>query len=252
MLIAIVSDIHANYPALRAVLEDARGFPVDRWFCLGDTVGYGPDPVECLDWARTNCQINLLGNHDAAVADIFQPEGWLREEACFVIRHHQEALSADARKWLADRPVSFQWREFDGFLVHGAPGPYPYMEYFLWDVLPTEVFDRTPEKMIILGHTHIPCLYQTSDSFTVVPVVAAGAPIPDHPVYLEDNRRTILNPGSVGQPRDEDPRASYVLLDTEARALTFRRVPYDIMATQRRMKECGYPPFLWERLQYGR
>ncbi|MHA2620426.1 MAG: metallophosphoesterase family protein [bacterium JZ-2024 1] len=251
MRIAIVSDIHANEVALKAILEDANAFAVDRWFSLGDVVGYGPDPSACLRWARENCDINLLGNHDAAVAGLLDSEHLFRDVAHTVVLRHRELLSDEQRAWLANLPTSEHLEDANLLLVHGAPGPDPFLEYVVWDVTPLEVFERTPYRLIGVGHSHIPFLYEFQPHTGVIPIVAFGAPVPSEKIAIKDSSRYLFNPGSVGQPRDRDPRAAYLLWDTDLKTLTFRRVPYDIMETQRRMAKCDYPAWLAERLQYG-
>jgi diadenosine tetraphosphatase ApaH/serine/threonine PP2A family protein phosphatase len=252
MIFGIVSDIHGNLVALKAVLEDALSVAVDRWICLGDTVGYGADPAECVAWVREHCDIVLMGNHDAAIAGIIDPEQFMNEDAVVAVRKHREALRKDDLDWLSKLPLTWRLDEPEMYLVHGAPTQNPYLDYLVWDVSPDEAFAATTESIIGVGHTHIPHLYGMSPEGGIFPVVAFGARPPADPIPLRPGSRFLFNPGSVGQPRDRDPRASYALLDTTARTLTFRRVSYDIIEAQRRMRMCGYPQWLWERLQYGR
>jgi predicted phosphodiesterase len=217
MIVGILSDIHANLTALEAVLADARGFAVDRWLCVGDTVGYGPDPAQCVAWVRKNCEVVVLGNHDAAVAGVIAPEEFLNDDAVAAVRTHTNILSEEDRDWLAGLEKANRWDPGGLFLVHGAPTAAPLLDYLVWDVTPGQVLEATREWMVVVGHTHIPCLYEDHAAAGTAPLVAFGARVPEDPIALRADSRYLLNPGSVGQPRDRDPRAGYAIWDATAR-----------------------------------
>jgi diadenosine tetraphosphatase ApaH/serine/threonine PP2A family protein phosphatase len=252
-MIAILSDIHGNLEALRAVLADARRAGAVGIYCLGDVVGYGPNPRECLDLARDFC-LTLLGNHDQAA--LFDPAGFspVAERAIFWARGQLESSpeprSVREGRWefLADRPRVY--REKDLLFVH-ASARNPLNEYvFPEDICNERKMERIfalVERYCFQGHTHIPGVFvqQAPDDQVVV----------HHPdevghVYRLNGRKTLVNVGSVGQPRDGDPRACYVLLEDDL--VRFRRVEYDVEATVRKIHAVpDLDPFLGNRLFKG-
>jgi diadenosine tetraphosphatase ApaH/serine/threonine PP2A family protein phosphatase len=250
---AIISDIHSNFEALQAVLEDIDRANVTEIYCLGDIVGYGPNPRECIDLVM-KCQMVLLGNHDQGA--IFDPDGFNgpAERAIFwtrdVLESSRESRQAREKRWefLAERPRSF--RE-DGLLyVHGS-ARNPLNEY----VFPEDIYNqRKMERIFALvdrycfqGHTHVPGVFleQSDDLYQF------NSPDEIDYVHKLDERKTLCNVGSVGQPRDGDPRACYVLLDEEA--IRYRRVEYDIETTIRKIYAIPQlENFLGDRLRDGR
>lgn len=248
MRIAVLSDIHANLPALEAVLDHAaRGGTVDALWCLGDTVGYGPQPNECIARLREFPHLAVAGNHDHAAigrlgTEEFNP--YAAEAARWTARH----LSAKSRSYLEGLPLTA--REGPFTLVHGSLRD-PIWEY-LFSVeaaLAHLKLQATPYSFV--GHTHIPLvLEERGDAEGGV-----GVRQPQDTQRLElGAQRLILNPGGVGQPRDGDPRAAYALLemDGDQPLVGFRRVAYDVGATQRLMQQAGLPAVLWQRLAHGR
>ncbi len=240
MRVLVFSDIHANLTALEAVLADAG--PVDAHWFLGDLVGYGPDPNECV--ARVRSLPNLvavLGNHDAAVLEKM-PLNWFNREASNLIRWTQERLTPENFAFLQQLPEAHVQGEV--LLVHGSPRA-PVTEYILTSEIADEALARTEANFCFVGHTHSPARWQEEDGGVRFCPPVNGEPLPLKP-------RAILNPGSVGQPRDGDPRAAYALYDTEAQTWTWRRVPYDIGAVQQRMRALGLSPTNVLRLAVGR
>jgi diadenosine tetraphosphatase ApaH/serine/threonine PP2A family protein phosphatase len=240
--VALLADVHANLVALEAVLA-AIG-RVDAIWVMGDTVGYGPDPSDVLALLRERSALIVAGNHDLAVAtgrgvDVFNPY------AAAAVRAHRSWLSADERDTLASLPLT---AEADGFtLCHGSLRD-PVWEYVMSPQQASATLRLARTTHGCNGHTHIPVV------FTTLVITSGGFaerhdPIPDHPIRLEG--RALVNPGSVGQPRDSDPRAAYAVLDTDAATVTFRRAPYDIAATQARIRARGLPGFLADRLAIG-
>jgi predicted phosphodiesterase len=246
---AIISDIHSNLEALDAVLEDIAKQDVEAVYCLGDVVGYGPNPRECIDRVM-QCQLVLLGNHDQGA--MFDPEGFNppAERAIFWTRAQLEApgesRAAREKRWefLAERPRTH--RE-DGFLyVHGS-ARNPLNEY----VFPEDIYNqRKMERIFALverycfqGHTHVPGIFTESLQF-FSPEEISGE-------YQLDGRKTLCNVGSVGQPRDGEWKACYVLLDGET--IRYRRVEYDIETTIKKIYAVpDLENFLGDRLRDGR
>jgi predicted phosphodiesterase len=246
---AIISDIHGNLEALQAVLKDIEARGVSEIYCLGDVVGYGPNPRECVDLVM-RCKVVLLGNHDQGA--IFDPDGFnpQAERAIFWTRAQLENLSEPRqireRRWefLAERPR--QVRE-NGFLyVHGS-ARYPLSEY----VFPEDIYNMKKmerifalvERYCFQGHTHVPGIFTENLQFL--------SPEDVNSQYKLDGRKTLCNVGSVGQPRDGDWRACYVMLDGET--INFIRVEYDVETTIRKVYEIDeLDNFLGDRLREGR
>lgn len=228
MRLLILSDIHSNLVALERVLEEEKSW--DMILCLGDVVGYGPDPGECISRMRTLRFRCIAGNHDVAVV---LGETWgFNPYAAAAVQINRGLLGLEALRWLKGLPERLDL-ELEGVsiaLFHGSPRD-PLNEY----VFPHEahawaegLLERTQADLLLLGHTHIPYL-------------------------VEVDRRYLANPGSVGQPRDGDPRASYMLVQIEENSITVshRRVKYDIDEVAERMRRLRLPEFLVSRLYYG-
>jgi diadenosine tetraphosphatase ApaH/serine/threonine PP2A family protein phosphatase len=248
---AILSDIHGNLEALQAVLQDAARHGVEAVYCLGDTVGYGPDPRECLDLAM-GWQVVLLGNFDQAVLSDAPDLGptaiaatrslvWSRRELKAAVPDPQ--ASNRRRQFLTERPRSQQEGNF--LFVHGSPRN-PLHEY----VFPEDIYNQRKmaaifslvERYCFLGHTHVPGVFTDDGRFRTPEEVDC--------LYRLDARKTVVNVGSVGQPRDGDWRACYVLLDRDV--TVFRRVEYDIGTTVRKIRDIDPDGFLGDRLGDGR
>jgi len=242
--IAIVADIHANLAAFEAVLRhsEASG-PVDALWSLGDIVGYGPHPNECIALLRRYEHRGAAGNHDLAACARLGTEEF-NEAAAEAARWTAEQLSAAARSYLQEQQLVVC--EDDFTLVHGSLR-WPEWEYLLSGEQAQAHFElqRTPYGLV--GHSHVPfvCREQQGAPPTLRPATA------DERIELGEGR-LILNPGSVGQPRDSDPRASYALYDGDAGTVTYHRVEYDVAATQRAIEAARLPRWLSERLSDGR
>jgi diadenosine tetraphosphatase ApaH/serine/threonine PP2A family protein phosphatase len=240
MRIAVLSDIHANLPALDAVLA-ALG-PVDAVWQLGDVVGYGPHPDEVVVRLRELGAVGVRGNHDAAALGALDVE-WFNPDGRRAIEWTARRISPETRAWLAGLPERAELGEMT--LVHGSPRN-PTWEYVTTasDARANLAAFATP--YCLYGHTHLPAAWREDDG-RVEPLG------PSHGSVLPlDGRRLLLNPGSVGQPRDGDPRASAAILDTEARRVTWHRVAYPIATTQAAMRAAALPPRLVARLGHGR
>ncbi len=236
MRIAIVSDIHANISALRAVLAHAEaGGDVDGLWCLGDTVGYGPHPNECIAELRSSDNRTVAGNHDLAACGKMGTEEF-NEAAASAAKWTEGQLTDDARSYLEDLPMTLE--EGDFTLVHGSLR-WPEWEYLLSGEQAQAQFELQKTPISLVGHTHLPavCAEDPAGPPTLRP---AGD---DERLELGDGR-WIINPGSVGQPRDGDPRSSYAIYDSGDASITFSRVEYDISTTQEAMKDAGLSQWL--------
>jgi len=243
MRLLLISDIHANLAAFETVLEDAP--PYDKVWCLGDMVGYGPDPNECIELLRALPHVCVAGNHDWAVLGKLDIEDF-NPDAQYACLWTREQLTPDNREYLDNLPVSLIEEEFT--LVHGSPRQ-PIWEYILYPSVAKANFAHFSTQICLVGHTHAPVIFRFRPHDPDAPC-ESFLPSLDGPMPLGSDR-LIINPGSVGQPRDGDARASYVILDTEAMTLEYHRVIYPVKVTQERMIEHGLPPRLIARLSYG-
>jgi len=241
MRVLILSDIHANLTALDAVIEAAG--PVDQTWCLGDIVGYGPDPNECINRLRGLTHlICILGNHDAAVIDKIPLEAF-NPEARSSIQWTRTQVSPTNIEWLETLP---EWIIVeDVMLAHGSPRN-PVWEYLLDPSTASLNFDHFNTRICFVGHTHLPIAYSQN-----------GKGKPAHwtiPVSGETYRpeaKTIINPGSTGQPRDRDPRAAFGIYDSHTQLWHPNRVAYNIRAVQERIRSLSLPLRLAVRLSEG-
>jgi len=236
--VALLSDVHANLVALEAVL--AAVGPADALWVTGDTVGYGPDPSEVLALLRERGAVMVQGNHDRGVAT---GEGLelFHERAAVAARMHAEWLSAEERDLLASLPQVTSLERFT--LCHGSLRD-PLWEYVMDTATAAATIERSRTPFACCGHTHVPALFVRDGERTraLRPVVETAYPL---------DPRCLLNPGSVGQPRDGDPRAAYAVLDTDAGTAAFYRASYRIRETQRRIRARGLPEMFAERLAFG-
>jgi diadenosine tetraphosphatase ApaH/serine/threonine PP2A family protein phosphatase len=232
MRILVISDIHANYEALEAVLADAGA--VDETWCLGDIVGYGPDPNLCVEVVREQPNLTcLLGNHDAAILGRM-PLAAFNGEARRSLDLQSRVLTADNVEFLRSLPDSTLTNGLVT-LAHGSPRD-PTWEYVLNTLSARLNFDYFSTPFCFVGHAHLQCMFQMDEDRNRV-----SMEVPPVGEIMEMKPRAIFNPGSVGQPRDRDPRASYAIYDPIARTWEPRRVEYDIAAVQARIRELGMP-----------
>ena len=242
MRIAVISDIHGNWHAFEAVLADIEQEPVDEIWCLGDVVGYGPQPNRCVEEARSRSELCLIGNHDLAAIgrvalDDFSPDAKVSAEWT------AEELEDGAREFLGTLEPKAERSGVE--LFHASPRD-PVWEYILSEGAVRDALERTTADLVLVGHSHIPIALQLSNGGALAGGLAKGGS------ELElTGGRYLLNPGSVGQPRDGDPRAAYLVIDLESRHAHFRRIPYDIEQTQAEIRERGLPDALAERLACG-
>ena len=236
MKVAVISDIHANWPALKAVLADLPA--VDDVVCLGDVVGYGGDPVRCLDYVRDHAWLALLGNHDLACVDRDVLE-WFNEDAATAIRWTVEQIGPERIEWLRDRPPAD--RRDGALMVHASPRS-PVFEYVMDAESAAANLGEIGDGVCFHGHSHLPGVF-SMDGDRVRHHYRVGTAELHGPV--------MVNPGSVGQPRDRDPDSSYGIWDTAAGTFEFRRVAYDRAAAQQAILDAGLPARFAHRLDYG-
>jgi predicted phosphodiesterase len=244
MRVAVISDIHSNLTALHAVFDDIEQMGAVAIWCLGDLVGYGPEPNACVELVRERTDLCLGGNHDLAALGKMDLE-YFNPDAAVAALWTAEVLTPASREFLGALPCLLQREPFT--LAHGSPR-HPEWEYILTYGVARANFELLETPYCLVGHTHWPTAWRKVDgdenSLECEPLVH-GLPYP----FAEDP--VILNPGSVGQPRDGDTRASYLLLDTDARTATARRVAYPIEQTQALMRVAGLPQRLIDRLAAG-
>lgn len=237
MRIGVFSDIHANWQALEAVIADSQ-FLIDDGICLGDVVGYGGDPVKCVDEVRKRGWPTLVGNHDRACTD---PEilGWFNDDAAQVIRWTIDGLGPDRLAWLKALPES---TEREGvLLVHASPRD-PIFEYILDGATAAANLLLLDGRACLHGHTHVPGWFHIEDG-TIAHDYWQGSMKIDGPA--------LINPGSVGQPRDGNPDASYGIWDTDRHTFEWRRVPYDREGAKSAITGNNLPPRFAARLDVG-
>jgi diadenosine tetraphosphatase ApaH/serine/threonine PP2A family protein phosphatase len=238
---AILSDIHGNLEALDAVFADAAG-RADSVLCLGDTVGYGADPLPCVERIAERAQAIVGGNHDWAVADRLEM-AWFNRYARAAAEWTRERLDDDHRAYLGGLPLVAEVAE--ATLVHASPAEPEAWDYLISAEEGFAAFAHFQTRWCFVGHSHVPGVWSLGSSG---PDFQPGV----QDVRPEPGRRYLVNVGSVGQPRDRDARAAYAVWDAETGALSMRRVGYDLDAARGKIVRAGLPTFLAERLADGR
>lgn len=242
MRMALISDIHANLEALQAVLKDIESRQVDKIHCLGDVIGYGCDPVACLELVSKHCEIKLMGNHEYAAIGVLSSES--------MNQHARTSMHWTVGK-LGDRDISMiadfdmTATDADCLLVHASPHEPDDWHYILSQHEAAEAFEAFDQKLAFHGHTHLPMIFCEAPDGKIRTIVG-------HDFDPDEESRYLANIGSVGQPRDNDPRASYVVYDSNEIAVRYHRVEYDIKATQAKMCRADMPSMLIERLEIGK
>ena len=238
---AIVSDIHANLEGLEAVLKDAQEQKCTHYVCLGDIVGYGPNPNECLNLIRSlDCPV-IMGNHDEYCASDLDLTGF-NAMAAEAIRWTRTQLSADDKTWLRDLKYV---RHVESFTIVHATLDLPERWAYVFDRLSAQAsFNYQHTAVCFNGHTHVPV------AFVRGPTGLQGGLYSK--IKIEVGRKYFVNVGSVGQPRDRNPKSAYVIFDLIANIIELRRVDYDIGMTQKKIRAAGLPESLAERIEHGR
>jgi predicted phosphodiesterase len=253
--LAIVSDIHANLPALEVVLADAQRVGVDQLWCLGDVVGYGAHPDECASLIAERSALCLVGNHDLAVLGELDDSAF-SPAAAAAVRWTRETARPETIEFLRGLEPAEESREVA--LYHASPRD-PIWEYVLWPDQAAECIAVQAARVSLIGHSHVALFFVMAED--------GDRGGPDQAIELEDvakcaqavagtrldlsEGRWLINPGSVGQPRDGDPRAAWMVLDTEAWTAVWRRTVYDVAGAQSAIRAARLPDSLAERLEYG-
>ncbi|MFC1962066.1 metallophosphoesterase family protein [Chloroflexota bacterium] len=242
MRIAIIADIHGNLTAFKAVLDDIgqRG-GVKGYWCLGDVVGYGPEPRQCLDLLRSLKHVCVAGNHDWAAIDKISTAD-LNPDAAIACRWTAKQLRKKDIAYLESLPLTIVKNSFT--LVHGSPRE-PIGEYVISMNIAQTNFSFFETRYCLVGHSHTPLVFKEEKGETT-----SSRLFPDIKLLLGESR-LIINPGGVGQPRDGDPRASYAIFDSDFGNINLHRVPYDIEAVQEKIMKEGLPLRLATRLSHG-
>ncbi len=241
---ALISDIHSNIDALDAVLADIEQWPCRGILCLGDIVGYGPEPAACVQRVMDTCAVSVIGNHEAMLfmAGQFPPEEFGASVGDPIALAYEQ-VSEEQMKWLRNLPIT---ADLDPMMLsHTSLHEPPYFHYIHDKDEAKAHFAAQTTFVSFHGHTHVPVIWEEKEG-----VISCFEPMDKH-VRLDERRRYAINVGSVGQPRDNDPRASYALYDYETRVLLHRRVEYDIARAQARFKKAKLPAHNAKRIKKG-
>ncbi|MFP4029511.1 MAG: metallophosphoesterase family protein [Candidatus Brocadiia bacterium] len=236
---AIIGDIHSNLTALETVKADIHDMEIDEILCVGDLVGYAARPRECLEFVRENAAAVVAGNHDYGVSGALSLE-YFNADAMNAVQWTREVLSEEEISYLDSLPLITEYNDI--LLVHSTPRNPEAFAYIqtLYDA--TIAFNQMENNLALIGHSHAPIVFQDSDP-------------PDYFLVnefeLPEGQKVLINVGSVGQPRDLDPRSSYAIYDSEERRVTLRRLEYNIEQAARRITEAGLPPNNAQRLYWG-
>ena len=242
MRVAVLSDIHGNLHALDAVLESVAADAPDAVWCLGDLVGYGPRPNRCCTTVRARADVCLIGNHDLGVLGRLDLEDFSYDAAASA-RWSGSVLEDEPRAFLESlEPEATE----NGVGLYHASARDPVWEYVLTPVAALASFAQTEARILLVGHSHVALAFGLADQRLETRIAPGGTQLD-----VSGEGRWILNPGSVGQPRDGDPRAAYLLLDFDAGRADYRRVEYPVERTQQEIIERGLPDALAERLGQG-
>ncbi|MBS1883034.1 MAG: metallophosphoesterase family protein [Actinobacteria bacterium] len=247
MRVGVISDVHANLPALEAVLESIDAAAPEEIWCLGDVVGYGAQPDRCATLVRERCSISLNGNHDLAVIGAIEAATF-SETARAAVDWTRAHSSAETLGYLSE--LAPEGAREDIGLFHASPRD-PIWEYVLSTDQAEAGLDAQSERICLIGHSHV-SLFFTRPLSTGRRTFATGAQAGDGDLLDLGEGEWLLNPGSVGQPRDGDPRAAWLELDTDEQTARYHRVAYDAVAAGAAILEAGLPSALAERLQIGR
>jgi predicted phosphodiesterase len=242
MKVAVISDIHANRHAFEAVLDAIAESDASEMWCLGDLVGYGGDPDACVELARRHAAVCLAGNHDMAVVGELSLEEFSRG-ASLAAQWTREVIAPDNLSFLAS--LEPKGRDGEVGLYHASPRD-PVWEYVLSALLAELCLDAQPDRVCLIGHSHVALSFERHEG-----TLATGEPRREGAELDISSGEWLLNPGSVGQPRDGDPRAGWLLLDLDERRASFKRTAYDIAGAAASIRAARLPDSLAERLEYG-
>ena len=242
MRVAVASDIHGNRHAFEAVVDAAKEAQVEELWCLGDLVGYGAEPDACVALAEAECAIILAGNHDLAVVDVLSLEDFSRG-AALAAQWTKDTIRPETREFLLSLSPT---GEAEGVGLYHASPRDPIWEYVLSGLTAELCLDAAPQRVSLIGHSHVALSFHRIEGEP-----ATGSTRRDGDLLDLGGGEWLLNPGAVGQPRDGDPRAAWMILDTTAWTAEYRRTDYDLAGAQAAIRAARLPDSLAERLQYG-
>lgn len=242
MKVAVISDVHGNRHALEAVLADVARENVDAIWCLGDLVGYGADPNDCVTTVLSECDICLAGNHDLAVTGDISLEEFSRG-AAMAARWTQDVLRPENLEALKQLEPQ---QHLNGLGLYHASPRDPIWEYVLSSLLAEMCLEKAEDDINLIGHSHVALAFVKREG-----ELATGESRRNSDTVSLVEGQWLLNPGSVGQPRDGDPRAAWLLFDVDSKTATWRRVQYDVAGAQSAIRAARLPESLAERLEYG-
>jgi len=242
MQLAIISDVHANLEALTAVIRDIEKETVERIFFLGDAVGYGAEPNKCIKLICDFCDVRLLGNHDYVAMGLESPE-YFNVAAKQSIFWTRKALTRKAMEQISDFEMEATFLDY--YFVHASPDNPSEWNYLLTTEEASKNFEFFSQGYCFIGHSHLPAVFCRYPDGTVKSQASES-------FVAEPGCRYIINVGSVGQPRDGNKNACYLIADSDANSFEFRRLPYDLTKAQKKMKKAQLPDFLVTRLASGK
>ncbi len=242
MIIAVISDIHANLEALEAVLKDCDTRKVDAVYCLGDVVGYGSDPGPCLELVDKRCEVKLLGNHEYAALGLL-PTQLLNQVARSSLAWTQNQLNDRHFSIIAEFTLDADYDVLH--FVHASPFEPEKWHYVLTEPEARAAFGKLEGHICFIGHSHLPLIFAENPDGSIRQQVG-------HDFQPDEECRYLVNVGAVGQPRDNDPRACYVTFDTNEVEVQYHRLEYDVARTRAKMAEAKLPQMLIDRLEVGR
>jgi diadenosine tetraphosphatase ApaH/serine/threonine PP2A family protein phosphatase len=241
MRYAIFSDVHSNLEAFTSVIDAMEGDKAEEYICAGDIVGYGADPCPCIESTKRLTGNVICGNHDWASAGVFDVS-YFNEHAKKAVVWTAHVLSGPEKRYLKDLDLVYEAKDF--VAVHGSLNEPEKFNYILDLYSAKQTFRLMRKRICFIGHSHFPAIFTKSGG----DIACIGAVS----VELDTDASYIVNVGSVGQPRDGDPRASYVIYDTDKNTIEIKRVSYDVKKAQEKILGAGLPSFLAERLSVGR
>ena len=242
MKLALISDIHGNLEALTSVLRDISRYQVDKIHCLGDVIGYGSDPTSCLELVNEYCDVKVMGNHEYVILGLETTDGYTHV-AKIAAEWTKDQLKDRELSMIADFQMEVQ--SDDLYFVHSSPFEPKQWHYVLSPEEAAVAFEYLAARIGFNGHSHIPLIF--TENPNQLPRERVG-----HDFMPDSDNRYLINIGSVGQPRDNDPRSCYVIYDTALGEIEYRRVEYDIKTAQRKMAQAQLPDMLIDRLALGR
>ncbi len=238
MKFAVVSDIHGNLEAFQTTLEYLHQHHISKIICLGDLVGYGPNPNECVELAQKHCTATIMGNHDHAVLGLTDID-YFNEYARAAVLWTRRVLHKHLKGYLEN--LSMTYEEGDFLFVHSSPVDPSEWYYIFSEVEARQNFKAVPHRVIFIGHSHVPLVFSLREGRIFKQLIGLNI----------ETDRYILNVGSVGQPRDGDPRSCFVIIDDEALTAEYVRLEYPVEKTYQKIVNAGLPHFLAQRILVG-